>query len=186
MTSTGYADLAVRVRAAPAQCGSTRVIAVDGRAGSGKTTVADRLAAALGDAPVVHMDDLYPGWDGLADGVAMLVRHVLEPLAAGRRATYPRWDWHHSTWGGRVDVPEADVLLVEGCGSGSRAAARYLSLLVWVHAPEPVRKARALARDGELFRPHWERWARQEDALFSVERTRERADVAVDGTDVGT
>ena len=38
---------------------------------------------------------------------------------------------------------------------------------------------RGLARDGELYRPHWERWAAQEEALFAADRTRDRADVVV-------
>jgi hypothetical protein len=36
-----------------------------------------------------------------------------------------------------------------------------------------------LARDGEVFAPHWQRWADQEDALFTADRTQERADLVV-------
>jgi hypothetical protein len=72
--------------------------------------------------------------------------------------------------------------VVEGVGCGARACAPYLSLLVWVEAPRDVRFARGIARDGEAYRPHWERWARQEQALFAAEGTRERADVIIDGT----
>ncbi len=38
---------------------------------------------------------------------------------------------------------------------------------------------RALERDGEMFRPHWDRWARQESALFGPDRTRRAAHVTV-------
>src|SRR5579871_514962 len=79
-----------RVRALAAAGG---VLAIDGRSGSGKTT----LAAALG-APVVSLEDLYGGWDGLRPGIERLVRCVLEPLAAGRRARVPRYDWHAGRW----------------------------------------------------------------------------------------
>jgi hypothetical protein len=34
-----------------------------------------------------------------------------------------------------------------------------------------------IARDGEAYRPHWERWAAQERAHFAAEGTRERADL---------
>ena len=43
-----------------------------------------------------------------------------------------------------------------------------------------VRRARALARDGAVYAPHWDRWAAQEDALLARERTSERADVELD------
>jgi hypothetical protein len=57
-------------------------------------------------------------------------------------------------------------------------------VLLWVEAPRDVRFARGIERDGEAYRPLWERWALQEDALFAVERTRERADFRVDGAPV--
>lgn len=185
VTSTRYTDLAALLRARPPRCGSARAVGIDGPSGSGKTMVGERLASALGatDSPVtvVHMDDLYAGWDGLAASVPLLVRLVLEPLAAGRPGSYRRWDWHRSAWGERVEVPVTTALVVEGCGCGSRDAAPYLSLLVWVDAPAEVRMRRGVERDGEAYRPHWERWARQEQALFAAEGTQDRADVIVDG-----
>ena len=36
-------------------------------------------------------------------------------------------------------------------------------------------------RDGEAYRPHWERWASQEAAHFAADGTRNRADLRVDG-----
>lgn len=174
-------DLAARLLGAPPRAGNTRVAAIDGPAGSGKTTLAARLAAAVG-APVVHMDDLYPGWDGLAAAPGKLREWVLEPLADGRRARYRRYDWEAGAYAEWVDVPAADVLITEGCASGARTAAPYLSLLVWVDAPYDVRMLRGIGRDGEIFRPYWERWAAQERVLFAAERTAERADVRVDGT----
>ncbi|PZF85938.1 uridine kinase family protein [Jiangella anatolica] len=176
MPVVSYEELAARIRGLR----SPVLVAVDGPAGSGKTTLAGRLAALLGDAPVVHMDDLYPGWDGLAAAAVAVAPEVLAPLAAGRPARYRRWDWAASRWAGWVDVAPAPVVIVEGCGSGSTPGAPYLSLLLWVEAPHDVRQARGFERDGDGFRPHWSRWARQEDALFAAERTRERADVRID------
>ncbi|MGN6333978.1 MAG: uridine kinase family protein [Motilibacteraceae bacterium] len=173
-------ELADRVLAEPPRAGTTRVVAVDGPSGSGKTTLAGRLAALLG-APVVHLDDIYPGWDGLADIVPRLVEWVLEPLHRGEPARYRRYDWVEGVYAEWHEVPAAPVLVVEGCASGSLAAAPYLSLLVWVEAPHDLRMERGIARDGETYRPHWERWARQEDELYRTQRTRERADVRLDG-----
>ena len=174
-------DLAAHVYLRPPRAGSTRVLAIDGPGGSGKSTLAARLASVL-NAPVVHMDDIYPGWDGLAAAAPLLRDWVLEPLARRRPVRFQRYDWSLGTYREWVDVPAADVLIVEGCGSGSRIVARYISLLLWVEAPREVRFARGIERDGEAYRPSWERWARQEDALFAAEHTRERADHRIDGT----
>jgi uridine kinase len=178
VTLLAFDDLVAQVRQAPARAGTTRVVAIDGPGGSGKSTLAARLASLL-DAPLVHMDDIYPGWDGLAAAAPLLRDWVLKPLARGRPVRFQRYDWSIDTYGDWVDVPAAGVLVVEGCGSGSRIVAPYLSLLLWVEAPRQVRFARGIERDGEAYRPLWERWARQEDALFAEERTRERADYVI-------
>ncbi|HET6260266.1 uridine kinase [Pseudonocardia sp.] len=174
-------DVARRVLATPPSCGTSRLVCVDGPSGSGKTSLAERLAAALGDPPLVHMDDLYPGWDGLADAVPLLHDRIVAPLAAGRPAGYRRYDWDLGAYAEEWDLDVPPLLLVEGVASGSRQVARYATLLVWVEAPRAERFRRGIERDGETYRPHWERWARQEEAHFAVEGTRARADLRVDG-----
>ncbi|MFP5345439.1 MAG: uridine kinase [Actinomycetes bacterium] len=165
--------------------GRTRVVAVDGPSGSGKTSLAAELAERLGGVAVLHMDDLYPGWDGLQEAVPLLVGQVLEPLSEGRRAVYRRFDWVAGEYAEEHEVDPSPVLVVEGVGSGARACAPHLAAVVWVEAPLALRFARGIARDGEGYRPHWERWARQEDEHFALEGTRDRADVLVDTSQPG-
>lgn len=174
------ADLAARIERATPRAGGARVVAIDGPAGSGKTTLAGRLADVLA-APVVHMDDLYAGWDGLADAPERLLEWILEPLASGRPARYRRYDWIAGRYAEWVDVPPGHTLVIEGCASGARSGAPYLSFLIWVDAPEAVRMRRGIERDGETFRPHWERWAAQERVHFASEGTWNRADIRLDG-----
>lgn len=165
-------------RAAEPRCGETVVVAIDGPSGSGKSTLARRIVAELG-CPLVPMDDLYPGWDGLSQAVELVTTQVLEPIARGERVTYQRWSWVRNTWVGHVEVPTARILVVEGCGSSVGLAGRHAAVRVWVEADLTTRMRRGIERDGETYRPHWERWARQEEALFAADRTRERADVVV-------
>lgn len=154
------------------------VVAVDGPSGSGKSVLGAVAARDLG-AGLVRMDDLFPGWDGLAAAPGLLAEQVLAPLARGERAAYRRWDWHQDGWAEEVEVPAGEVLVVEGCGSSVRPAAELVDVAVWVEAPRELRLRRGLARDGESYRPHWQRWADQEAALYAADRTRERADVVV-------
>ncbi len=171
-------ELAVRLRSTPPKAGRTRVIAVDGRSGSGKSTLAAELARDL-NAPVVSLEDLYGGWDGLEDGVDRLVADVLAPLSEGRRALVPHYDWITGTWKEPVPLDPPAELVVEGVGAGCARAARYISLLVWMELSEEDRKQRALERDEGAYDPHWERWAAQETAMLARERTPERADAVV-------
>jgi chloramphenicol 3-O-phosphotransferase len=178
---TSVRRLVELVRGHPPRCGATRLACVDGRSGSGKTTLAARLAAGL-DAPVLHLDDLYPGWDGLAAAVPLLHDGVVTPLVAGRSAAYRRWDWQRGGPAGIVRLGRPDVLVVEGVGSGARVIAEHAVLLVWTEAPDEVRHRRGMARDGETYRPHWARWAAQEDDYLAAEDPRARADVVIDTT----
>jgi uridine kinase len=171
-------ELAALLRAAAPRAGRTRVLAIDGRSGSGKSTLARLLADEL-SVPLVSMEDLYGGWDGLEHGIDLLVSEVLEPLAAGRDARVPRFDWIRGRWDEPVSLPVPDLLVVEGVGSGARRAARYESMLVWLEMETPVRKERAMSRDGEEYAANWERWALQEEAMLAREATPERADVVI-------
>ncbi len=170
------AELAAR---ADPRCGSTTVVAVDGHSGAGKTTLAAELGQVLG-CDVVHLDSLYPGWDGLAAGVERLAAEVLGPLARGEAAAYRQWDWARAGLGEPVRVPAERFLVVEGAGASAGEAGRYAAVRVWVDADEPTRRHRGIARDGAAYAPHWQRWAAQEAALFAGDGTRGRADVYVD------
>ena len=118
-----------RVQAAPARLGRIRLISVDGPAGSGKSTLAARLAAraeARGlSVLVLHMDDLYDGWDGAARGFGLLRDHVLSRLAEGREGRYRRYDWNLRAYAERHVVPVSmDLLIVEGVTAADRGAER--------------------------------------------------------------
>lgn len=174
---TTATDVVAHVRSRPARLGSTRLVCIDGPAGSGKTTLATQVAELSG-ATVVHLDDLYPGWEGLFE----VDRHVLDllgPLAGGRSGYYRRFDWSAYEFAESRVVEPAPLLVLEGVGSGNRGWRNLVSTLVWVEAPEDVRLARGLARDGESVRDRWEQWIRDETRLFARERTRDAADLVL-------
>ena len=150
----------------------TGLVCIDGPAGAGKTT----LAASL-EATVVHTDELLDGWGGLPalrDTVTPLVRD----LVGRREASYRRYDWHAGRFGETVTVSPAGLVVIEGVGSWNPALAGLVDLLVWVDAPDVVRRRRGEERGD--FGEHWDDWARQEAALFERDRTREHADLVIE------
>lgn len=173
------------IAAAPPRLRSTRVIAIDGRSGAGKSSLAQALAHTLG-APVVALEDLYGGWDGLDDGVALLRSAVLRPLADGRAASVPRYDWQAGAWGEPWLLEPPEQLIIEGVGAGARSLAPDTSVLVWLELGSAARRKRALARrHGERYGPQWRRWARQEEAYIERERPAQRADLVLDSRSIG-
>jgi energy-coupling factor transporter ATP-binding protein EcfA2 len=167
-------ELALRARAS----GPRPVVVIDGRSGSGKTTLAEALAPLIDGAQLVQLDDLYPGWDGLAAASQAVVATVLRPTAPG----YRRWDWERScpsTW--RALDP-ALPLVIEGAGSLTPASARLGTFRVWVELDEATRRARVAQRaDAAAYAPWWSTWAAQEEAHLAAHDPRGLADLVVEG-----
>lgn len=158
------------------------IIAIDGRSGSGKTTLAVELAALLRrhrSVSLFHLEDIYPGWDGLADGVDRYITTVLVPLHRGLSAIWTAWDWASGNDGDSRTTVAADVVLVEGVGAAHPGARELLDAFIWVDAPSSVRKQRAMARDGDTYAPFWDRWAAAEELLFAHDAAA-AADIVVD------
>ena len=180
LTVGRYADLARLIRHAPPRCGNVRLVAIDGPGGAGKSVFADRLAGILGNAPIVHTDD-FASWDEPIEWWHRLEAEVLGPLGRGEPVRYRAYDWLNRQLGEWRELRASDVIVLEGVSSARRAVAGRLSLAIWVETPRATRLARGIARDGEAMRPQWEQWMAEEDAHYARDRTRERADVIVDG-----
>ena len=133
------------------------VVTIDGYSGAGKSTLAAALASLLPGWQVLHLDDWYPGWDGLAAG-ARIARRIAADLREGRASSYEAWDWEAGETGATIRVPLAPTI-IEGCGAIEAEA----DLAIWIADPgEDERRSRALARDGQTYAPHWRRWADQD------------------------
>ncbi len=142
------------------------IILIDGQSGSGKTTLATELAKETGF-ELVHLDDFYPGWSGLAAASDMVVRDVLHPHNPG----FWRWDWEKNQRGEWVSLTPGRSLIVEGAGAVSRASKSVALCMgtvitVRITGPEKRRRERALRRDPG-YKPWWEMWAAQEREHFS-------------------
>jgi adenylate kinase family enzyme len=144
---------------------SRLTVLIDGPSGAGKTTFADAVARRTG-LRVVHLDDFYPGWSGLAEASRMVVDDVLHPTAPG----YRRWNWETGEPADWVPLNAGESVIIEGVGAvtaTSTAAARALGdvLTVRINAPTELRRTRALTRDTG-YEPFWEMWAQQEVVHF--------------------
>ena len=146
------------------------ILLIDGRSGSGKT----ELGRLLG-APLLRMDDLYPGWGGLLEAADALPRIL-------RDRRWQRYDWATESLAEWHELGDGD-LVVEGCGALSRASRAMADFGIWVEHPTASRRARALAREPG-FAAHWDDWAAQEHAFIAREHPRDLADAIVDGADV--
>jgi uridine kinase len=136
------------------------IILIDGKSGAGKTRLASIMSAATG-AAVVHLDDVYPGWSGLAAGRDQVIESVLKPLARGQSGGYVSWDWANDQPGQPVSVEPRNVVIVEGCGISTPASRAVADTVLWVDCPDLVRADRLRSRDGDLFTSHLAGWGAQ-------------------------
>lgn len=154
------------------------MVAVDGHAGSGKTTLAGRLSAALGGAPVVHTDDLATHDEPFA-WTERLTAEVLTPFAEGRPARHRVYDWTAREFRGTREIAPAPVVLLEGVGAGRAALRPHLALILWLEVDAATARTRGLRRDGPALAHFWTGWTRAEDAHFAADPTRPHADLLV-------
>lgn len=162
-----------------------RTVLIDGRSGSGKSTLATRLHAAWRDSVVVRLDDIYPGWDGLLWAAEHVRTALLTPRAAGLPGRWRAWDWTADAPADWHTVGPDQRLIVEGIGALTAEGRALADLGIWVDADDAERRRRALRRDGELYRPHWERWAAHELDFIARYRPRECADLIAVPADHG-
>ncbi len=165
----------------PATLAGHRLLCIDGPAGSGKSTLSEEVAAQHSVA-LVRMDDLLDGWRGLSGALPRVAQDLIGPLREGRPGSYLHYDWLAGRFSGVRVVRPVDLLVLEGVGSGGSAYDDATTLLVWVEAPRELRVARGLARDEDLSRETWLTWMADEERVHARERTRDRADLVVDGS----
>jgi hypothetical protein len=139
--------LEVVARTAGDPAGRPRVVAVDGRGASGKSTLAKCLAAAVPASVVVSTDDI--AWHHSFFGWAeLLAVGVLEPARRGDAVSYRPPAWRDRGRAGAIEVPvDRELLIVEGVGAGRRELTELLDAVVWVQSDYEVAERRGIARD---------------------------------------
>ncbi len=172
------------------ESGKLPIVLIDGRAASGKSQFAKDLAEAFFQvdrqaARTIHMDDLYPGWNGLAEGSVYLLTNILLPLANSRSANWQVWNWRKNHRGaeepgnGRREFSGGTLLIVEGCGSISRLSFEHSDFQVWIDADDRERKERFSLRDQGKFDEFFGIWSAQEDEYYEKEKSKQLAQLIV-------
>jgi hypothetical protein len=167
-----------------------RVVAVDGRGGGGKTTLARRLAAVQPDAAVVSTDDI--AWShSIFEWVDALVDGVLRPYRAGAAVSYRPPGWVRHSREGAVEVADTvRLLIVEGVGASRRELTEWLDASWWVQSDVAEAERLGLARDiasgvngdAEATVAFWHTWMAEELPFFDSDGPWERADLILAGT----
>lgn len=162
-----------------------RIIAIDGPAGAGKTTLAGKLKNAFSElqVDVIHMDDLYDGWENAltANLTKILEFGIAKPVFEGKSYEYRKYDWLSAGYGELQRYKHPELLILEGVGSGQKSVRKYLDQLIWIDIDAEAGLNRVLRRDGDYIENHMRIWQMRESDHFQRENTRDCATIRIDG-----
>jgi hypothetical protein len=178
------ADVVAQLRrASPGVSGRPRLIAIDGRGGAGKTTLADRLRGVAPNSAVVHTDDV--AWHHACfDWGSLLAEHVLEPLRRGEPVDYRPDAWiTHGRPGSITVAAGLDFVWVEGTGVIRAELAHRLDASLYLQGDLDDQDRLLLARDGDSpeQREHVANWMREELPFLQREQPWSRATLIAAG-----
>lgn len=156
------------------------IIAIDGPAGAGKTTLAHDIALALASnysITEIHMDDLYDGWNNaLTPQLTEVLSHVVDSHKQKKPFSLSTYNWHEGRFNPPSQIEVSDLLILEGVGSGQQAIRDSLSALIWIDIEDLQGLKRVLARDGEVIENQMRKWLATQEQHFRDEGTQKAAD----------
>ncbi|MET7297224.1 hypothetical protein ABZS79_34920 [Streptomyces griseoloalbus] len=134
--------------ASPDVTGRPRVIAIDGRGGAGKTTLAERLRKVVPNSAIVHTDDI--AWNrAYFDWGAVLIENILHPLHRDEAVDFRPEAWITYDRPGSIVIPAgADFIWVEGTGIREEFAP-WLDASVWMQGDLDEQERLLAVRDGD-------------------------------------
>lgn len=166
------------------------LIALDGRCGSGKTTLAAQLAERFPGSRTIHTDDYYlppaqrvPGWETLPCANMDLKRlraEVLNPARAGQPFSYIAYSCREGAYLPPVSCQPARLVIVEGSYSHHPALTDCYDLRVFVTCSKAEQTRRLQAREGARYPAFAQRWIPLEEGYFAKYSIEESADLILD------
>jgi uridine kinase len=156
------------------------IIAIDGPAGAGKTTLAHEIYLAISlkmSVSVIHMDDLYDGWDNaLGTDLSKVLLYLADQHKQMKPAKISRYNWTTSSFEDSEEIAPSDLLILEGVGSGNMAVQDDLAALIWIDIDPEIGVKRVIDRDGAHVADEMRKWLGTQEEYFSQHSTREKAD----------
>jgi len=161
----------------------TTLIAIDGVAGSGKTTLALKLAQDLTESFVVSMDDLYDGWNNPLSQklTARVISQLLEPVSKELPVIYQIFDWKLNRFSDFKTIPQSEYLILEGVGAAQREFRPYINKIIWIECDPNLGFNRVIARDGEQVEQEMIKFLIDQNNHFLTELSKNVADYTLNG-----
>jgi uridine kinase len=87
-----------------------------------------------------------------------------------------RYNWATSSFDPSEEIAPADLLILEGVGSGDKSLQDQLAALIWIDIEPEIGVKRVIERDGPGVSIQMQKWLGTQQQYFSQHSTREKAD----------
>lgn len=191
-------DIILKIEAL--RCSKSRVVvAIDGRGGAGKSSLARNLIAGLPQSAHIEHDWFHLPREQVTDGRRYdherLISQVISPFRSGSAViSVLRYNWgylagmtegFHET---PITIQDPEILVIEGCETLHAALVAQFDLCIWIETDPKVAMERGIRRDIEEYKldpekvvAAWQEWCDWEARSLACDDRRQRAGVVVRG-----
>jgi len=156
------------------------LIAIDGRAGAGKTTLAASFYEELSadkTVAVIHMDDLYDGWENaLSERLTQTLESIVKSHQSKVAFEIDIFNWQSMSFDSKRVIHPVDILILEGVGAGQKVVRDAGATLYWLDIDAEEGIQRVLNRDGNQIASQMKQWQIAQEIHFMRDKTRENAE----------
>lgn len=165
----------------------TIVIAIDGMAGSGKTTLADQLSKYF-DARIIHLDDFFlpknlrtkERYQEIGGNIhyEKVLKDIIPNLNSDIK--YQPFNCQIMDYDQLVEIPHKMVTIVEGSYALHPKFGHYYDFSIYLKVSKKLQKRRIIARNGkEKYQVYHNKWIKLENRYFKTNHLVKKANFIV-------
>lgn len=165
-----------------------KIIAIDGRCASGKTTLSSLIAESI-DCDVVHIDDFFLPFEkrtrerlSLPGGnidFERLISQIFIPLKNGNSYIYSNFSCKNGTFTEGERVTPKKITVVEGAYSCHPCLHSFYDLHIFIDIDKATQKERILQRNSDNADDFFCQWIPMEEKYFSELNIKDKCEIVL-------
>lgn len=156
------------------------LVAIDGPAGAGKTTLAQKFFQEFSidkQVTLIHMDELYDGWsNALSNRLTQQLEIIIDAHLKHEAFHLEIFNWIIMKFDELRLYEPAEILILEGVGAAQEIVRSAGAETYWLDVEPSIGLERVLKRDGFHIEGEMRKWQIEQVKYFESDLTRNNAD----------